>query len=45
MANKTTIKRKIQARTDEEKLQIINYVDANKSIKLKDIGAHFSLST
>ena len=45
MANKTTIKRKIQTKTYEEKLQIINYVDANKSMKLKDSAAHFSLST
>ena len=26
-------------------MQIINYVDTNKSMKLKDITAHFSLST
>ena len=45
MANKTTIKRKIQTKTYEEKLQITNYVDANKSMKLKDIAAHSSLST
>ena len=44
MANKTTIKKEIQNKT-YEKLQIINYVDANKSMKLKDIAAHFSLST
>ena len=45
MAKKTTIKRTIQTKTYEKKLQIINYVDAKKSMKLKDITAHFSLST
>ena len=44
MGNKATIKRKIQIETYEDKLQIINYVDANKSMKLKDIAAYLSLS-
>ena len=45
MANETTIRRKIQTKTYEEKFQIINYVDGNKSMKLKDMAAHVSLST
>ena len=45
MVNKTTIEGKIQTKAYKKKLQIINYVDANKSMKLKDIAAHFSLST